>query len=178
MSANSGPIQPIPPGFLSLLQLKNLGRLPDVLIGQVAPSIDMEDWWLRATAQMEASASVTTASGGAQVLSYTVPVVVPDDEAWWVESLMVDVFVPAAAGNLIESVAPIIIYNRNAPLQYGFLSSSVNVTGVAGSTNHNLVGSRGFWLPPSSELGIYCGRAVTATTITFTQYLRVARLTV
>ena len=176
MSQPSGPIQVIPPGFLGLLNLKNLGRLPDTLQGTVQPTVDLEAWWLRATAQDQPQAAQTAVTTGASVVSFATPVVVPDDETWWVESVMLDTFIPAAAGNLVENVAPIIIYNRNAPLQYGFLAPAVSAAGSAAATTHNLQGARGFWMPPSSELAVYYGRVNVVTNVTFTQYLRAARL--
>lgn len=45
------PIQTGAAGFLSLMGLKNLGKNPDAIGDVVQPTIGMEGWWLRGSAQ-------------------------------------------------------------------------------------------------------------------------------
>lgn len=54
----SGPIQTLPAGFLSLLQLKNMGVNPSQLIDSVQPSFDMMEWYLRNAVTLETQCSL------------------------------------------------------------------------------------------------------------------------
>lgn len=68
MSAPSKPIQAALPGFLSLLGVKNLGLNPDTLVGQVAPVLELADWYLRG--QMTVLNSVATVALGATAANF------------------------------------------------------------------------------------------------------------
>lgn len=62
----SGPIQALAPGYLGLLGLKNMGRLPDVQVDQLQPIIDILPFYLHGRRQFAqyAETGITTVDGG------------------------------------------------------------------------------------------------------------------
>lgn len=92
------PIQPLAPGFLNLLGLKNLGQLPAGMIDEVRPAIDMTAWYLNGN-ELVASAQDTWQADlgagplagffqvGSQAITGLNPQAVPDGQLWWVEDL-------------------------------------------------------------------------------------------
>jgi hypothetical protein len=88
-------IQVIPPGLLSILQLKNGGRTPQHLGPDVLPTFDLEGYFLRATQQViTASEALVTTANDAKTLA-----AVPDSEWWFVEHFTANWFI--AAGDLL-----------------------------------------------------------------------------
>lgn len=92
------PIQPLAPGFLNLLGLKNLGALPNGLIDEVRPVLDMTSWYLNgnelvasAQDQWQADLGAGPLAGffqvGSQAITGLNPQTVPDGQLWWVEDL-------------------------------------------------------------------------------------------
>lgn len=176
MSGPFGPVQALVRGFFGMMGLKNMGQIPDTILGQIQPGIDMEDWWKRSQAYSDPTTyTVTLAAGGSTAISFTTPLIVPSNEVWWVESLIFDVSVPAAAGEFIEECAPVIAYEVNPSTLFGFLTRGISLTGAAANTTHGQLGARDFWLPGGSEIRVYCGRRATATQFTIAAWIRAAR---
>lgn len=168
MSAPSGPIQVIPAGFLGLLQLKNLGRLPDTLMGSVQPTVDMLEMWLRATLTAGLP-SGTHALAGPAFAGYTpftgVAIIVPDSEWWYVESFSVRTDT-IGAGETIQGLAPAIQWNVGGGVKYATLGPlTALVTGTAAGTQA-ISTSKPFWAPPGAQLGFWCESAVGAFALT------------
>lgn len=98
MSAPSGPVQLIPPGFMGTLQLKNMGHLPDVLNGNYQPTLDMREWLL--TANREFGAVFSNINTGASNFSAIGPTIIPATEWWYVWS--VSAYFPLAAADTAQ----------------------------------------------------------------------------
>lgn len=105
------PIQPLAPGLLSLLGLKNLGRLPDGFADEVRPSLDLERWYLNGSSIILSTAEDWTADVGAgEITGFfrigATPITgfgditVPDGELWWVEDIDVGVSITAPSDPL------------------------------------------------------------------------------
>jgi hypothetical protein len=108
---------------MGLLQLKQLGRLPDELLDQVRPVIEMRDWYMTAR-RVFTEGLFNGASGGVQLgigalpgnYTITAPVngalaQVPNGEVWWCDSMHLFGTLGAAADTIrfacgLEQVSP------------------------------------------------------------------------
>src|SRR5690606_41432045 len=107
MSLDSGPIQTPAPGFLSLLNLKNKGLLPDVLKGNLQPVVDLADYFARGAAlnittnytRVQAAAAVTG------LLAFNTPsaTVVPQTDTSSAQDVTVRALATGAGAALAES---------------------------------------------------------------------------
>lgn len=154
MANPSGPLQAIPPGLLSLFQLKNLGRNPGELDGTLVPVVDLLDWYLLGQA-IDLFGISRTLDGATDVpgfIGWTTPfaVVVPATEWWWVSWYSISVAQPTSNDDCALSPAVLLpsqpqqvqLFDNTAPQQvatYGRVACGV----------------RGFWLPPGSTLGFW-----------------------
>jgi len=160
MSRPTGPVQTPVPGFLSLLNLKNVGQLPDELLGTVQPVMDHQGFLQRGSLQ-----NFPTFPGAAQgVLVYRgfVPadaaatLTVPGNEWWWVENLTIRA--NAGAGATLDMFA--------AAFQVPGGSNPFFVVGnqdvlTAGKTCAMSV-AQDFWMPPGSIVGMLVGSIAVA----------------
>jgi len=156
MSAPSGPIQVIPPGLLGLLQLKNLGRLPDVLMGSVQPITEMMPWYLRANREVWPLNSGNTIAPGTYtgyVLMSPNELLVPQDEWWYVHSLSIG-FAAGAGGSAI-GIRLAAQWNQVGTLKYQALGSERMVSPLTAADGELLLAAYDFWAPPGSSLGFY-----------------------
>lgn len=108
----SGPIQTIPQGLLGLLQLKELGKNPGVLVDSVAPNIDLFQLYAQRLVQSEgglfgvaqiATTGLVNGNHGFQNLTLVGPSTaaqVPTTEMWYVYQFSLDVQSLAAADTL------------------------------------------------------------------------------
>jgi hypothetical protein len=162
-----GPIQTIPRGLLGLLNLKNLGRLPDSLNSEVTPVIDLSRWWLTSEALFDViTHGVGLSTSGPLSLNFSSSILVPDNQVWWIERYTVELSLPAAAGESAQNVAPIIFLSQAAPVRSQCLvETPITVTGGTGTATGSMIGCGGFFAPPGSSLGVYVGRSITGTTI-------------
>jgi len=120
MSAPSGPVQVIPPGFLGLLNLKNQGRIPDVLQGNFQPTLDMLEWLLFANREIlrsEASIGATASSSFFHMTSNG-PLRIPEHEVWYVWDINVELSIPAGgASSLSGYMAPAVLTPDGTSIQ-------------------------------------------------------------
>jgi hypothetical protein len=179
MSAPSGPIQVIPRGLLSLLQLKNLGRLPDVLLGEVRPQFDIGDYWKQAACDFEGLTLLTNGlpAGSAGLNGYTTALQVANDEVAWVDEYTVEVIVPLGAAESCLNVQPAMRIDANSPQGWlGLTDTNLSVTATAARAAQGIITARNFWVPQGAILGYYVGQVNTATNVTFNGRVRWARL--
>jgi len=175
MSLDTGPIQTPAPGFLSLLNLKNKGLLPDLLRGNLQPVVDLAEYFQRGSLQ-NITTNYTRVQAAATVtgfLAFNTPsaIVVPQDETWYVESATVRALA-TGAGSVLD--------------EYGFgfqLAGGVNPYFIRGNLNSvsaaktsSVSAAHEFWLPPGAILGVWCG-TVTVNPIQFDLFLRYAACT-
>jgi len=151
-----GPIQLIPPGLLSLLQLKADGRSVSNLTDTCVPSLEMRDWWLRATAQLWPSASTLNVAAGtsAAFSNFTTDVLVPAAQWWYVHDFSVLLNVPAAG--TATNVRLVWAATSAGTIQFHPLADGMEQRGslLTGACNV-MAGARDFWLPPGGRLGIF-----------------------
>jgi len=76
----SRPIQSIPPGLLSLFQLKNEGKNPSEFVETVQPTIDLLRWYLEPQAENLSSGTQQVNTAG--VFTTFTPLAVPVGEFW------------------------------------------------------------------------------------------------
>lgn len=180
MAAPSGPIQTIPKGLLGLLQLKSRGQMPDVLNGNVQPSVDMLHMWLQASAEVPLGVfAVALAAGtvGQQVFSPT-PLLIPENEIWYVHHYTVVALCPAST-DAAYNFQPMIRYTRLGTILWvGLTEFGSTVQGAAAGARRAAITARDFWAPPGSELGFFSGGIDTAGSLTFTATARITRMQV
>lgn len=171
---DSRPIQVIPPGLLGFFQLKNTGRNPDTMPGALDLSFDVRDWYFEARLEdAGAQGTVAKATGQSGMFGFTTnPIIVPQDEAWWVRSYTVDTPALAAGDNVTFAPA----YQSGIAGTYHALPSSPSFASVSGVNTRGIVTAEGFFLGPGMELGVYILGITAAATITFQGRVRVARL--
>lgn len=150
----SGPIQARAPGYLGLLELKNLGKLPDVAVDSLQPIFEMRDMYLRGSAQWYQTALSRT-DGAATYNSFGPyagnPLVVPDGQWWWVEYMAVRFFAAGAGATLQQGAAAMQGPGGINPFT---IWEPVSVT--AAQTAAVSV-ARNFWAPAGSRLGVWLG---------------------
>lgn len=170
-----GPVQVLPPGLLNMLQLKSSGYNPDALKQDIQPTIDMTDWWLRATRKNWGPDNTVLQAAGS-VGGILVPLgpgliqAKPGPTAWW--------YVHRAT---IKCSA---ITAETSQLQFGIIEPGGAQGSTANDTFHTLgefrpslaadqawiFNQQDFWLPPGSSFGMYVG-AVAATGSLFIELL-------
>lgn len=181
MPERNGPIQLIPPGFLSLLQLKNQGHMPADLGEVVSPTMDMRDWYLQVSARTPSTTFGLVLTSEQQSFHRFSPngIIVPQGKTWWVHHYMVQCGLTAVAGQSIFGLAPIIIWNANGTIKYNQLGPAP-ATGLISSTATNPTGTQvfasGFWAPPGAELGFTNGEIISAAGISFGGVVRYTEL--
>lgn len=155
-----GPVQVFPPGLLGFLQLKNSGKNPEFLSDIISPSLEYRDWLFTAR-QLTVDPNsfirgFLTANRG--FFSWTSPLGVPQDEAWWVRSYMIRTQVVPAA----ESIT------YRPCWKAAFIGSNYGVGDVVGTANAGEVeclGGENFFLPPGAELGVWIKSCTSAAGI-------------
>lgn len=153
MSQDTGPIQSPALGFLSVLNLKNKGLLPDVLIGKLQPVIDLGGYFLRgglsngpAVQRIQAPGVVTN------FVPFTVTLQVPDNETWYVEAATLRA-IAAAGGNTCNEYS--FGYQLTGGINPWFIMSGAN--SIDATKTSSTVSAQGFWLPPGAVLGLFIG---------------------
>ncbi len=150
----SGPIQARAPGYLGLLELKNLGQLPHTVIDTVQPTLSIEKMYLRGSGQWYQTALSRT-DGAAAYNSFGPfagnPLVVPEGQWWWVEYMAVR-FLAAGAGATLEQggvamqgpggINPFTVWDLQS---------------VTAARTATVSVARDFWAPAGSRLGVWLG---------------------
>lgn len=157
-----GPAQLQPPGLLGLLQLKTGGFVPDALLQDVQPEIDMLGFWLRAARENIRQDYSRSIAGPAELnqveplLDFpgaTTPLGPGSQEWWYVHSYNVRVSDTGGAVGTPVYLAP--AYNLvGGPTGGVSIALVAPMTAVPGDTYWPLE-ARGFWLPPGAQLGVW-----------------------
>lgn len=173
-----GPIQVIPQGLLGLVDLKT-SLLPDVLKLDVQPQFDVLDFWLRAQANVDTathSIALPTGLQGTFVGFTTGPILVPENETWFVHEYSADCNLNAGAADLVSFWQLAMRYSQTAPnARWAAMTPGLAQPGsAAGETR--LQTAFKFWAPPGSQLGLYISNIVLAAgNVTFRGYFRITR---
>lgn len=83
----SRPVQNLATGFLSLLGIKNMGKLPEFLPDSVQPTIDMSEWYKFSNAQQLLLQETYAAPLSGVVIPQSALLInglVPEGRVWWV----------------------------------------------------------------------------------------------
>ena len=174
----SGPIQTIPQGLLSLLQLKQTGSNPSQLLETVAPVVDLVQWWLQRQVvdlSFQLFGAVSTVligpAGHGQTAFTTNPITVPQQQQWWIESFSLGGTLLAAEG---ITLAPLMLEAGGTTHLLGPPYADV----VTARARDFAVSVRNFWLAPGSSLGVRVMDANTAATITVSGAIRGVALSI
>jgi len=137
----SRPIQGYPVGFLSLLGLKNLGKLPDTLPDQVLAAFEMGPYYLRGLREIVEPGVAAVATGGYQSVN-VMATPVPDGEVWFVHSfsLRFQAAAPPATGLYWGEVR--IVHNLFS--RWGEVKSTTN----AGTLGEGIINIVDQWMFP------------------------------
>jgi len=101
----SGPIQSSPRGLLGLLQLKNVGQNPELLLDAVQPVLEMRELYISGLLELVAVAATAAAVGPNNVIS------VPNNETWFIRTVCATTEVLGAAEAI--RVQPAIAYGAS-----------------------------------------------------------------
>lgn len=168
----SGPLQVIPRGFLGFFQLKNGGVNPTEMPDSLQCVLEMRDWYFNANAETFDVGSVAVAGGTTGNVAWTSPVIVPNDEFWWVTEYNARTAALLAADTsefCMCYVAP--VGAAQGIYQLGGMS-----TVKTGPNARAYAFARGFWLPPGAELQLLIASNASAGNITYAGSLRAVRL--
>jgi len=162
------PVNPRADGFLSLLQLKNLGRNPEALLENIQPQLDMLPWYLASQAITDVQGEEWPSTNNILTgfyppgLGASTQQQVPAGQYWYVlETTATMNWVGASAGNVIANIATAIQFPRpNAAPHY-----LLGVNTAYGWSNNPMftystmqVGARSLrnvLLPPGARLGVF-----------------------
>jgi len=174
------PIQTIPMGLLSLLQLKQQGQNPDTLSEVVNPVVDLLQFWLQyqsidiTTALFGGQVSRTVPTAGTGIYGYNAPgpATVPPNQLWWIEHYTVEANLLAAE---YIRLAPMITA-PSVGLQAQQIGTDVNdaVTARARSVSAH---AHNFWVRGGAGLGFQVFDSLTAANITVTGAIKGVILT-
>jgi len=145
----SKPIQGYPLGFLSLLGLKNLGKLPDTLIDEVRGTFDLQEWYLRGAKEVVVPAVTVAATGGTQSIAVAGSLV-PEGEAWYIHNFGVHVFC-AAPPATFDWWVELLIVDRNGFYRSG-VTRTVPLSAAGGCSLMTML--QNFWLYTGERLQI------------------------
>lgn len=169
MSLPSKPIQGALPGFLALLGVKNLGLNPDVLVGQVAPVLELGPWYLRGQQRYLSSVATLAAATvngnfypitGGGSLNGTVDLTVPENEWWYVQNFSVFSTQLSANDLLFLKLG----MRRNlGGVAYNYFWQSPEFGAFAYHAGGALTGfAEPFWAPPGFQLGYFLNYTLAA----------------
>jgi hypothetical protein len=177
MGAPLGPIQVIPPGLVGLLQLKQLGRLPDNLLGDVNPVLELRDWYMEARrvstvtlfGGFPATAAITT--GGVNFKSMLIGGVnaaVPQGQIWYVEEFTVSGSIATAADSISFAAAmsqsPLTDIQLVGPPYIDVITARARAAAAKAD--------RGYWARPGDTFGAFVVDVLSVGGITLVATLR------
>lgn len=177
----AGPIQTIPQGLLGLLQLKELGKNPPVLVDSVAPNLDLFQLYAQRLmngemglfgGQMSTGNLVNGNHGFQQFFVSGAACIVPQSEMWWVYEYSADVATLAAADTLSGGVA--ILQQASRPLLVGPTYNDVITARVRSWISSPITTT--FFAAPGATFGIYLTDILTGTNINVFGTLRAVRI--
>lgn len=153
----SGPIQTAAPGLLELLQLKNQGRLPSVLIDSAQGVIDLLAFYLQSNVQV-LNGNLVAAAGAITINSSVFPA---SNENRFVHEYSVYIPVGAATTDL-TAVALTLVDTNNV---HTVLDSQTFPTPLIGANRFATVTARNFWRPRGTAQGSFIGCNVAGTNL-------------
>jgi len=163
VSRNSEPIQVQPVGLLGLLQLKNVGVNPDVLIGTVQPTVDLLEQWLQQDLTTDIpDGQEVLASQGFTVLTTAAGILkVPASEVWWVHSFSVASLLQAGNGDELRGFRAAVAYKVGTPtVKMRFFEDGCPTRLVATANCQVVSQGGGFWAPSGTAFGVWVGERV------------------
>lgn len=188
------PINRLPRGFLSLLDLQTAGRVPNEVSELVMPTVDMQPFWAAQKTEdfVLNRAAVVGAPGGVAGVNFawtsTGPndliqgaglLQVPQGELWLVEHYAAFMQMTNAAGNW-TSILPALRVTAGGNRYYmphNPAGSAMTIGGaVATTTWTGFTTTRPFWALPGQEIMVVVAALVLSADATLAGTLRVVRL--
>lgn len=165
----SGPIQVPVPGLLGLLQLKNAGANPAVMLDEVQPGFDMLQFWLQNNQETTTFVPGVPFGPGGRFQ----PAFGPFDEPRWIHNF--SVLAPLGAGDDISNFGLTYITQRVVGVSDGihhFIENGTQNFGSGALVGPNaalMIGVQRFWLSQGDSLGClsYSNGAGSSWTPTF-----------
>jgi hypothetical protein len=166
MGAPIRPVNRIAQGLLGFFGLKSLGRNPDELVGTLQPVVETADWFLRTNAEQITRFNVYT-SVSVQPFStpfnaWQTPLVIPNDEWWYIHAATLIAVLPAGAVTASEISEAMLTSVRNSqPGQYHeqLVANRTGTTNLGPAVTPDLVvadfSRPRAWFPPGTIFG--CG---------------------
>jgi hypothetical protein len=168
-----GPIQRIAQGLLGFFQLKDQGN-PAVLSDLLQGTLELRDWYFETSTTVPAVSTVSIPANSSGWFAFTTnPLVVPQNEIWWVSNFTVYCALPLATDHI--RMCPGF---RDTVSSADFALSQMQVSDLAGQNSALTVPSTGFFLMPGQLLGVFIGNSQTVTNITVIGALRFIRIPV
>lgn len=175
MADRYGPIQVAPSGLLGFLNIKDRGKNPAQLLDEVQGGIDLGEWWLQTNREQISGLQLTVVGGSAlgfRSWAGSGPLLVPQDQWWYVLNYSISCAGPVGAGDAIVS-NPAFIYPIAVPQAYGFPGA---VEGQSSLNGSYLRAVGPCWIPPGSEIGQWLGAINVAANISTGGSIAFARL--
>lgn len=180
MGAPLGPIQTLPAGLTSLLNLKTLGRVPDELAGFYQPTIEamelLMNYRCRTNEGVVHGRTLITGENSFRTFSPNT-IDVPDSEWWFFHEYGVSAVMTAVAGQSINGLAPMIQYNINGTLDWVVLQvPGPLINSSAAQSVQTACVARNFWARPGSRLGLFLGEITSAAGVSFGARYRATKI--
>jgi hypothetical protein len=183
----SGPIQNVPYGFLSLLDLKSTGRLPPDLLETVQPSFDLALLYLQRKAvdqvalfgSAPATGAITTGlhSFAAFLTPGPVNAAVPNNEFWYVYAMAGTIVTQNAADFISAGCAieypPLLAGGPNSTLVSPIYADVVTARARSWCTPPI---TAPFFAGPGCVFGVYVADVLAGTSLTVTLAMRATRM--
>ncbi len=155
-NVSTNPIQLSPPGLLNWLQLKTGGINPDTLQREVMPTIDLQEWWMRAACKRDSGALVDI--GGATygaIVTFGPTVTVPNTAWWYVRNLTVRLQGQGPGAVITRFGLGYAVPTAGGVSPQGDFMLQDALYGSVTEPAIGILSVRGFWLPPGAALGIW-----------------------
>lgn len=173
----SGPIQKIASGLLGFFQLKSPSGLnPTWLRNDLTPTVDLLKWYFQASSQADLAGEheITLATGnqGFQDFGVAGPILVPQNEFWYVHNFAI-ITSPLAAADIVHFAGA--IRQNPVPTQRQWLTGPPQRVVASGAGDRAIWSARDFWVNPNDSLGLYVIENVVAAARTYAGYIRYTR---
>lgn len=160
----------VPPGLLSLLDIKSLGQNPSLLADEISPTLEMGDFYTNAIAQQELETTDPITGQGSFLCAGRF--ICQPGELLVVSSFTAIPTLALAAGNSLTYTPCVISIGLGRPI------AQVGPTVSPAATQRAISGSvTPFIVTPGQTLGVYCTVWAAAANPTVTIFARVTRLT-
>lgn len=164
-----GPVQVVARGLLGFLQLKSMGQNPAAIPDTIQCTLELRDWLFFTNSVLDTvtRSYAWVAADGFSYFQYATPLVVPNNEYWFVSDYVITL-PPLAAGRFVGWAAyrdPVVPATRTVGPLVDHPPAAI-ANGLTHST------ARDFWVAPGTTFGFLVGGATGVAAQTINGYLR------